>query len=142
MVPHTQSRVKECDECEAAVQGWGLHVWGAGAVYNTSWDSPMPMTGQESASCFWDVPLRPASTAEVGLIVHKGEQKAAGGSSEVAIGLEQGTAYLVHGSDLIFSTKAEAQEKASGTLASASAHWCEVAAQKMKAKGQTNSAWS
>lgn len=25
--------------------GWGLHVWGAGAVQETAWDAPMPATG-------------------------------------------------------------------------------------------------
>ena len=25
--------------------GWGLHVWGAGAVHETAWDAPMAATG-------------------------------------------------------------------------------------------------
>jgi hypothetical protein len=63
--------------CLASMQGWGLHVWG-GAVVHTDWQQPLPASGYDSVrgSAYWDVQIK-AVDCNVGLLIHKGEMKAA-----------------------------------------------------------------
>ena len=71
---------------------WGLHVWGASPV-QTDWSTPLQPCGSDGNSCFWDITINKEDSAVVGLLVHKGELKAARG--ELAIPLQQSEVWLV-----------------------------------------------
>eukprot|EP00892_Ulva_mutabilis_P007082 jgi/Ulvmu1/4746/UM020_0030.1 len=102
--------------------GFGLHVWGKGAVQETAWEAPLSATGQVSSGSFWDVPLKAEGPAEVGFIVHHGDDKTAGGALTTVAATQQ-QVWLVNGCQQPFLTEKEATLHAIGSLANASAHW-------------------
>jgi len=79
---------------------------------------------QVSSGSFWDVPLTADGPAEVGFIVHIGDDKTAGGSVATIDEVQQ-EVWLVDGCQAPFLSEKEASLQAIGSLASASAHWCE-----------------
>lgn len=58
------------------MQGWGLHVWG-NVTNQTNWNTPQQPTGLGREGPYWDIKLQ-TSANHVGVLIHKGEEKAAG----------------------------------------------------------------
>jgi hypothetical protein len=63
------------------LQGWGLHVWGS-VAQPTPWSKPLPPSGLGPDGPYWDIQLTAASR-HVGVLIHKGEEKAAGVLSQL-----------------------------------------------------------
>jgi hypothetical protein len=70
--------IAACSVWAHVVQGWGLHIWGD-VEHPTPWSSAKQPTGSGPDSPYWDVVLQ-TSAKHVGLLIHKGEEKAAGTS--------------------------------------------------------------
>lgn len=77
---------------QAELLQWGLHVWGA-ASFTTDWSSPLTPNGSDARSSYWDLLVSSEDSAVVGLLVHKGELKAA--RAEVALPSSQREVWLV-----------------------------------------------
>jgi hypothetical protein len=77
---------------------------------------------QVSDGCYWDVPIQAEGEAEVGLIVHSGDDKSAGGESFVVQPTDS-EVWLVDGHRLPCMSREAAALKAIGSLQTASAHW-------------------
>jgi glycosidase len=54
--------------------GWGLHLWGAAIDNPTDWNEPLPFTGQDDCGQFAIIDIQHPGE-QLGLIVHKGDQK-------------------------------------------------------------------
>ncbi|SEG10522.1 alpha-1,6-glucosidases, pullulanase-type [Thermomonospora echinospora] len=54
--------------------GWGLHVFGAGAAEPTDWGAPLMPAGRDDFGVYFRVPLTPGA-AGLSYIVHKGDEK-------------------------------------------------------------------
>lgn len=57
-----------------------MHIWGD-VEHPTPWSSAKQPTGSGPEGPYWDVVLQ-TSAKHVGLLIHKGEEKAAGDSSQ------------------------------------------------------------
>jgi hypothetical protein len=73
---HVTAAITACLHRVLAVQGWGLHIWGD-VDHPTPWSSAKQPSGSGPEGPYWDVELQ-TSAKHVGLLIHKGEEKAAG----------------------------------------------------------------
>eukprot|EP00775_Hariotina_reticulata_P002314 gene2314-2622_t len=100
-------------------QGWGLHVWGS-VAQPTPWSKALPPSGLGPDGPYWDIQLT-AAARHVGVLIHKGEEKAAGAEhidpnncSEV---------WLAQAEQQAYSSLPDMSHIAAGTLFKSYAHW-------------------
>lgn len=65
-------------------RGWALHLWGDVAEGTRSeWPKGLSPSGADASGSYWDLPLKP-NAQHVGLLIHKGESKAASANVQLA----------------------------------------------------------
>ena len=82
---------------------------------------------QTSRGCFWDVEVVATSSQELGLIVHSGDSKSAGGDVVSIDTLQTKQLWLVDGYKQPFFAEDDAVAVQAGSLSTCSAHWCATA---------------
>ncbi|MBB5132050.1 pullulanase-type alpha-1,6-glucosidase [Thermocatellispora tengchongensis] len=85
--------------------GWGLHVWGD-VEQPTDWASPLPLRGEDAFGRFAWIRLKPGA-ANVGLVVHRGDEK--DGGDRIVNPARNGEVWLVAGHDGVYTSRAAAQ---------------------------------
>ncbi|MDP9862279.1 MULTISPECIES: pullulanase-type alpha-1,6-glucosidase [Streptosporangium] len=85
--------------------GWGLHVWGD-VEKPTEWGSPLPLTGEDAYGRFAWIKLKPGA-ANVGIIVHKGDEK--DGGDRLVNPARTGEVWLAEGRPETHPSRAAAQ---------------------------------
>lgn len=106
---------------DGAYAGWGLHVW-MDADETVDWTSPKPPKGQDAFGLYWDVKLR-AGAAQVGFIVHKGDQKDPGPDMVLEIAKHGREVWLLSGATEIFTAAPDVSALPIGDLSRRKAHW-------------------
>ncbi|WIA10447.1 hypothetical protein OEZ85_010639 [Tetradesmus obliquus] len=99
--------------------GWGLHIWGD-VEHPTPWSSAKQPTGSGPEGPYWDVVLQ-TSAKHVGLLIHKGEEKAAG--AEHVDPSKAGEVWLVQNEQHPFFEVPDMSHIPAGTLFKSYAHW-------------------
>eukprot|EP00882_Tetradesmus_deserticola_P023731 GHRQ01025841.1.p2 GENE.GHRQ01025841.1~~GHRQ01025841.1.p2 ORF type:complete len:108 (+),score=47.14 GHRQ01025841.1:680-1003(+) len=105
--------------CAVCLQGWGLHVWGD-VEHPTPWSSAKQPSGSGPEGPYWDVALQ-VSAKHVGLLIHKGEEKAAGAEHVDPSKAEQ--VWLVQNEQHPFFEVPDMSHIPAGTLFKSYAHW-------------------
>ncbi|KAK9832555.1 hypothetical protein WJX81_008597 [Elliptochloris bilobata] len=106
---------------------WGLHVWGD-TLQETEWSAPLLGTN-DGDICAWEFEMVPDTRKTnfsrwVGLLVHSGEEKDAGGDMvEISDGAEE--VWLLAGHKTTFYSRPDPAALPRGDLHAAAAHWVE-----------------
>ncbi|KAF8068441.1 PU1 [Scenedesmus sp. PABB004] len=99
--------------------GWNLHLWGD-VEAATSWSAPKQPTGTGPEGPYWDIKLKPGA-GHVGLLIHKGEEKAAG--AEHVDPSQVREVWLVQAEQHAYWSQPDMSHIAAGTLFKSYAHW-------------------
>lgn len=104
-------------------EDWALHVWGEAAEEETTWEKPMLQTGQTSDGVFFDVQLSMSRPdAALGLLVHRGDEKSAGGQlAPLPPGATE--VWLADGCEAVLMDRESAVRRCMGSLSRCCAHW-------------------
>ncbi len=86
--------------------GWGLHLWD-NASYPTSWDNPLPPTGQDDYGIYWVAACHP-DAQELPYIIHKGNEKDPGPNQLLSFEQNGRQVWLIQGRETQFHREAEA----------------------------------
>ena len=104
--------------------GWGLHVW-QDTTADVAWDRPLEPTGRDDQGVVWDVPLSDAPE-QVGLIVHKGDEKDPGPDQFVDVSEGLREVWIVSGRENVFEERPDLGALPTGDLGRREAHWVDA----------------
>lgn len=87
--------------------GWGLHAWGTDVDFKkeVSWERPLPPSGRDDFGIYFDIPIRPDSNAEVGFIIHLGDEKNVAKNMHLFPSIHGHEVWQLEGDSVIYKTK-------------------------------------
>lgn len=85
----------------------------------TSWNSPLPPTGTDASGPYWKLEVT-GNSRNIGLLIHKGEEKSAGGNVDVTLASE---VWLVGNEQEVFLGPQDMSNIPAGSLSKSHAHW-------------------
>ncbi|KAK9797016.1 hypothetical protein WJX73_006576 [Symbiochloris irregularis] len=111
---------------DQSYEGWGLHVWGD-VKQETVWAEPLKPSRSDDGALHWDVELIPDQSKNnfdhwVGFIIHKGDEKDAGGDV-LKVGKQERELFFVAGRKAPFYERPDLAALPPGDLTKAAAHW-------------------
>lgn len=101
-------------------QDWGLHVW-EDTTAQVEWTRPLAQTGKDDFGAYWDVPMK-EGWKKLNFIVHKGDVKDPG-PDQTLNSAEGREAWIVSGTNKVFTQKPDLSAQQVGDLTKAQVHW-------------------